>query len=95
MCIPHDEYARQGYTAFKRRVSKVGRCPCSDLIHGYRFYSVRHGYLWVATDQGPGGSVKWTQPARSSADLQVGLKNLSTVPTTLEDVTPQVFNYRH
>jgi hypothetical protein len=28
--IPHCEYARQGCTPFKRRVSGVGRCPCSD-----------------------------------------------------------------
>jgi hypothetical protein len=28
--------------------------------------------------------VKWTQPARSSADLQVGPETLSTVLTTLE-----------
>jgi hypothetical protein len=38
VCIPHDEYARQGYTPFKRRVSEVGHCPCSGLTHGYRFY---------------------------------------------------------
>jgi hypothetical protein len=38
MCIPHDEYARQVYTPFKQRVSEVGRCPCSGLTHGYRFY---------------------------------------------------------
>jgi hypothetical protein len=38
VCIPHDEYARQGYSSFKRRVSEVGRCPCSGLTHGYRFY---------------------------------------------------------
>jgi hypothetical protein len=30
--------------------------------------------------------VKWTRPARSSADMQVGLKTLSTVPATLEDL---------
>jgi hypothetical protein len=24
---------RQGYTPFKRRVSEVGRCPCSGLTH--------------------------------------------------------------
>jgi hypothetical protein len=41
VCIPHDEYARQGYTSFERRVSEVGRCPCSSLTHGYRFYSER------------------------------------------------------
>jgi hypothetical protein len=41
MCIPHDEYARKGYTPFKWRVSEVGRCPCSDMTHGYRFYSER------------------------------------------------------
>jgi hypothetical protein len=28
--IPHCEYARQACTLFKRRVSEVGRCPCSD-----------------------------------------------------------------
>jgi hypothetical protein len=41
MSIPHVEYARQGYTPFKRRVSEVGRCPCSGLTHGYHFYSER------------------------------------------------------
>jgi hypothetical protein len=41
MSIPHVECARQGYTPFKRRVSKVGRCPCSGLTHGCRFYSER------------------------------------------------------
>jgi hypothetical protein len=30
--------------------------------------------------------VKWTRPARSPADLQVGPKTLSTIPTTLEDL---------
>jgi hypothetical protein len=25
MCVPHYEYARQGYTPFKRRVSEIGR----------------------------------------------------------------------
>jgi hypothetical protein len=29
--VPHYAYARQGYTPFKRRVSEVGRCPCSDI----------------------------------------------------------------
>jgi hypothetical protein len=29
--------------------------------------------------------VKWTRPARTLTDLQVGLKTLSTVPVTLED----------
>jgi hypothetical protein len=38
VCIPRVDHARQGYTPFKRRVSKVGRCPCSGLTHGYRFY---------------------------------------------------------
>jgi hypothetical protein len=28
--------------------------------------------------------VKWTRPARSPADLQVGPETLSTIPTTLE-----------
>jgi hypothetical protein len=28
--VLHCEYARQGYTPFIQRVSKVGRCPCSD-----------------------------------------------------------------
>jgi hypothetical protein len=28
--------------------------------------------------------VKWTQPARSPADLQVGPETLSTIPVTLE-----------
>jgi hypothetical protein len=41
VCIPHVEYARQGYTPFKRRVSEVGGCPCSGLTHGYHFYSER------------------------------------------------------
>jgi hypothetical protein len=41
VCIPHVEYARQGYTSFKRRVSEVGRCPCSGLTHGCCFYSER------------------------------------------------------
>jgi hypothetical protein len=41
MDVPHCEYARQGCTPFKRRVSEVGRCPCSGLMHGYRFYSER------------------------------------------------------
>jgi hypothetical protein len=39
--IPHVEYARQGYTPFKRRMSEVGRCPCSGLTHGCCFYSER------------------------------------------------------
>jgi hypothetical protein len=30
--------------------------------------------------------VKWTRPARSPADLQVGSETLSTIPTTLEDL---------
>jgi hypothetical protein len=34
--ILHVEYARQGYTPFKRRVSEVGRYPCSGLTHGCR-----------------------------------------------------------
>jgi hypothetical protein len=46
----------------------------------------RHGYLWVHTDQGPEVPVKWTQPARSPTDLQVGPETLSTTPTTLEDL---------
>jgi hypothetical protein len=29
MDILHCQYARQGCTQFKRRVSEVGRCPCS------------------------------------------------------------------
>jgi hypothetical protein len=41
MCIPHVQYARQGYTPFKQRVSEVERCPCSGLTHGYCFYSER------------------------------------------------------
>jgi hypothetical protein len=28
--IPHFEYAKHGSTSFKRSVSEVGRCPCSD-----------------------------------------------------------------
>jgi hypothetical protein len=39
--VPHCEYARQGCTPFKRKVSEVGRCPCSSLTHGYHFYSER------------------------------------------------------
>jgi hypothetical protein len=31
-------------------------------------------------------SVKWTRPARSPVDLQVGLDTLSTVPATLENL---------
>jgi hypothetical protein len=27
--VPHYVYVRQGYTPLKRRVSEVGRCPCS------------------------------------------------------------------
>jgi hypothetical protein len=30
--------------------------------------------------------VKWTRPARSPADLQVGPETLSTIPATLEDL---------
>jgi hypothetical protein len=30
----------------KRSVSEVGRCPCSDLTHGYRFYSERR-CMWT------------------------------------------------
>jgi hypothetical protein len=30
--------------------------------------------------------VKWTQPARSPADLQVGPETLSTISATLEDL---------
>jgi hypothetical protein len=30
--------------------------------------------------------VKWTRPAKSPADLQVGPETLSTVPATLEDL---------
>jgi hypothetical protein len=30
--------------------------------------------------------VKWTRPARSPADLQVGPETLSTTPVTLEDL---------
>jgi hypothetical protein len=41
VCIPHVDHARQGYAPFKRRVSEVGRCPCSGLTHGCRFYSER------------------------------------------------------
>jgi hypothetical protein len=52
VCIPHVEYARQGYTPFKRRVSEVGHCPCSCLTHGCRFYSERQcmwTLSWVLT----------------------------------------------
>jgi hypothetical protein len=38
VCIPHADHVCQGYTPFKRRVSEVGRCPCSGLTHGYRFH---------------------------------------------------------
>jgi hypothetical protein len=31
-------------------------------------------------------SVKWTRPARSPSDLQVGPETLSTIPATLEDL---------
>jgi hypothetical protein len=44
--IPHVENARQGYTPSKWRMSEVGRCPCSGLTHGYRFYSERY-WLWT------------------------------------------------
>jgi hypothetical protein len=30
--------------------------------------------------------VKWTRPARSPTDLQVGPKTLSTIPTTMKDL---------
>jgi hypothetical protein len=30
--------------------------------------------------------VKWTRPARSPTDLQVGPETLSTIPATLEDL---------
>jgi hypothetical protein len=30
--------------------------------------------------------VKWSQPARSPADLQVGPETLSTIPATQEDL---------
>jgi hypothetical protein len=30
----------------KRSVSEVGRCPCSDLTHGCRFYSERY-CMWT------------------------------------------------
>jgi hypothetical protein len=39
MDVPHCEYAKQGCTPFKRRMSEVGRCPCSGLMHGYCSYS--------------------------------------------------------
>jgi hypothetical protein len=45
VCILHVEYARQGYTPFKRRVSEVGCCLCSGLTHGYSFYSERVMYM--------------------------------------------------
>jgi hypothetical protein len=47
------------------------------------------------TDKGTHGSpptrvlevpVKWTRPARSPTDLQVGPKTLSTILATLEDL---------
>jgi hypothetical protein len=46
----------------------------------------RQGYPWVPTDQGLEVPVKWTQPAKCPADLQVGPKTLSTIPVNLEDL---------
>jgi hypothetical protein len=54
---------------------------------------VRHGYPWVPTDQGPRGPYrvgptcqKLSRLARNSVGLQVGLKTLSTVLVTLEEL---------
>jgi hypothetical protein len=53
-----------------------------------------HGFT-ALRDMGTHGSpptrvlevpVKWTQPARSPADLQVRPETLSTIPTTLEEL---------
>jgi hypothetical protein len=38
------------------------------------------------TTRVPEVPVKWTRPARSPADLQVGPKTLSAIPATLEDL---------
>jgi hypothetical protein len=46
VCVSHYKYVRQGYTPFKRRVSEVGCCPCSDLMHGCHFYSERQ-CMWT------------------------------------------------
>jgi hypothetical protein len=46
----------------------------------------RHGYPWVPTDQGSKVPVKWTRPARSPADLQVGPETLSTTLKTSDDL---------
>jgi hypothetical protein len=53
-------------------------------LHGY--FGVRHGYPWVPPTRVPEVPVKWTRPARSPADLQVGPKTLSTILTTREDL---------
>jgi hypothetical protein len=34
VCVLHYKYARQGYTPFKWRVSKVGHCSCTDKCMG-------------------------------------------------------------
>jgi hypothetical protein len=64
VCIPHVEYARQGYTPFKRRVSEVGRYPCSGLTHGYRFYSDRQ--------------CMWTLPWRAGTEGSFSAGTLTT-----------------
>jgi hypothetical protein len=72
--IPHVDHARQGYTPFKWRMSEVGRCPCSGLMHGCSFYSERYcmGTLsWVLAWKV--GCVLW-----SSAGILISLhKSLS------------------
>jgi hypothetical protein len=69
VCIPHVEYARQGYNPFKRRVSEVGRCPCSGLTHGYRFYSERY---WM-----------WTLPWRAGTEGSFSAGTLTTFRKSL------------
>jgi hypothetical protein len=46
----------------------------------------RHGYPWDPSARVPKVPVKWTQAAKSPADLKVGLETLSTTPTTMEDL---------
>jgi hypothetical protein len=75
--------------------------PCLHSISTWlrlcRFAYTSIGGLW---DMGTHGSpptrvpevpVKWTRPAKSPADLQVGPETLSTIPATLEDLRrPQI-----
>jgi hypothetical protein len=44
VCIPHYEYERQGHTPFKRRVSEVGHCLCSNKRMGDVF--IVNGNVW-------------------------------------------------